>query len=145
MGESIKFPESQKNPDWKAIYKRLEKGENPGWTGWKYFKNFTMSFATLMKFFLCPYEDVNLVTAEDVCKQMNQKHQTFVKMDNPPVERVTYRAIQDTFAHLGILPRFTRALRFEYSDLYTPSLHNSRVLCYYLKVKLNISFYKNHK
>ena len=62
--------------------KRLENGDNPGW---KYYKNFTMSFSTLMKFFLCPYEDVNLLTAEDVCQQKNQKYKTSVdKMDNSP-------------------------------------------------------------
>ena len=66
-------------------------------------------------------------------------------MDNSPVERVTYKAIQETFCHLGVCPCFTRATRFEYTDLFDPSLHNRHILCYYLKVKLNISFSKDNK
>lgn len=33
MGKSIKFPDS---PGWRALKKRLDKGDNPGW---KYYKN----------------------------------------------------------------------------------------------------------
>jgi len=72
MGGTIKFPDS---PDWRALKKRLDKGDNPGW---KYYKNFTMSFSTLMKFFLCPYKDVDLTKAGDIIEQKNQKYKTFV-------------------------------------------------------------------
>ena len=37
-------------------------------------QEFTMSFSTLMKFFLCPYKDVDLTTAGDICQQKNQKY-----------------------------------------------------------------------
>ena len=35
-------------------------------------KNFTMSISILVRFFLCPYEGVNVTRAEDVCKEKNQ-------------------------------------------------------------------------
>ena len=117
---------------------------------WSYVKQYAMTNSELIRLFLSPLNSNRMEAAVAFCEARH--NEILPKLSPMPgdsshrLDRLSFAAIGRTFWHFRFKPNIRRIDSghvFEYKSLLSIPKPRDPVLCYFVKVKLNISFTPN--